>query len=114
MGEGLLVNALGREGVVHVGEGGHPAAQGNVLPSEPRGITAPVKPFVVRQGNVLCQTQELDSGVLPNGRIKSIRANRRMGLHDLKLTIAQATRLEQHAVRDADFADVVQRAGQVD
>jgi len=101
---GRLVGALAREGVEHVDHSDQPPCQGDRVPGQTLRVAGAVPAFVVGEGDLLGETQELG---LPAGQ--DVCAGSRVTLDGVELGGCQRTGLEQHGVGDADLADVVQR-----
>ena len=101
-GQRLAVHAARGHGLDGIGHGHDPSAEGDRLALEPVRITEPVPALVVMAhdrthcGKQLERLQEVVSylGVRP---------------HERPFLGGQRGRLEQHAVGDADLADIVQQ-----
>ncbi len=109
VGERVFVDAFAGEGVVDVGEGDDAAAEGDGVGGEACGIAGAVPAFVVGGGDVVGHLEEAGAGVLKEGGFEGLCAERRVGLHDGVLAVAEAAGFEEDAVGDGDFADVVER-----
>ncbi len=113
MGKGVFVHAFRGERVVDVRQGHDPPAQRNLVPHEPLRISAAVVPLVVRERDIVGHAEEFRVGLIAGRRGQRVRTDADVRLHDLEFLVGERAPLEEHAVLDADFADVVQRAGQV-
>ena len=54
------------------------------------------------------------AGGISRKAASSVAAVRGMHIHDFEFVVRQRPRLEQHAIRNAHLADVMQRAGEID
>ena len=98
-----MIGPHGRDRIVGVGDRDDPGHERNRLFLQAVGISGAVDGFVVMQD---------DRGDLRDAfaadRREDVVAAPRMGSHDAHLFVVEATGLEQHAVGNADLADVVQ------
>src|SRR5690606_12589592 len=98
-----LVRTMLSERVERVRNGDDPAAQGDLRPHQP-GVAPPVPPLVVRERDLPRRLQDRGTAARQDPC-----PDRRVRLHDLELFRRETPGLEQHVVRNADLADVVQR-----
>jgi len=98
-----VIGPHGGDRIVGVGDRDDLRQERNRLFLQAIGVARSVDGFVVMQD---------DRGDLRDSfaadRREDVVAATRMGSHDAHLFLVEATRLEQHAVGDADLADVVQ------
>ena len=98
-----LVRAPARHGVVGVDDGHGPGEQRDLLTRETVGIPLAVVALVV--------VAHGEHQVLGEEGPDDVGAHHGVFAHLLPLLLVEAARLEEHAVRDADLADVVQVGG---
>lgn len=112
--ESGFVDAFCGQSIIDVGQCRDAAAERNLLPSQSLGIAASVETLMVRPCDVAGHVQEMGlwMGLCPG--VKRLPADRGVLLHRLELVRAQPSWFEQHAVGDSHFADIVERARQVD
>ncbi len=114
VGERVLVSAPRCQSIVHVSQRPDPPAQGNRTTSQSLRITGAVKPLVMGGCDVARHFQKFHARELSQCRIEGLRSQHRMRFHDLEFVVAQTPRLEQDAIGNADLADIMQGAGQID
>ena len=98
--ERLAVGAPERHGIVGVRDAHRSGDDGNTLARQPVGVAAALPAFVV-------MTHAADQ-IFREERPDDIGAENRVLAHQPPLMRVQASGLEEHAVGDADLADVVQ------
>ena len=111
--KGTLVNALGGQSVINVRQRHDAPAKRDLLASQVLGITRTIEPLVVSQGGVTGHFKEVDARKLLQRRLQRLGTDGRVRFHDFEFAVTKPASLQQHSIRDADFADVVKWAGQV-
>src|SRR5580658_1314804 len=110
-GEGFLgiasffVGALGSDGVVGVGDGDDARAKGNLIGGEAVGIAGAIVKFVM-------VANHFADAIHGGERLENFRAELGVGFHGGPFGGVERAGLVQDDFRDADFADVVQQAGE--
>ena len=99
------VDAVGRERVEDVGDGGDAPLERDRVAGEAVGIAVPVPALVVDERDRRRQLEHLRRGAA-----QQPVADLGMALHRAPLLVGEAIPLEQDLVGDRDLADVVQRA----
>ncbi len=114
MRELFFVDAFAGQGVVHVCHGYDPRRQGNLLAPQPARIAAAVRS--VRDAIKRYRGPFPKSARRGIGRARPEAFPRRSwcALASPGTRARQSALLEQDAIGNADLADVVQRAGQID
>ena len=107
--EGKPVDAVTRQRVEHVGDGGDPALERNVLAPEPRRVAGAVVALVMGQRNRGGEVEELRART-----DEQLVADRGVPLDLTPLSFVECARLQQHTIRDRDLAYVVQGAPNAD
>jgi hypothetical protein len=110
----IFVDAAAGEGVVHIRHRDDPAAQRDLLSRQAQGITRAVILLMVGGGDFPGELEEARVGKALQRRIERLSADQRMRLHDGKFIVGELAGFEQHGVGDADFAQIVQRAGLIE
>ena len=101
MAESALINALGGQGVVHVGNRDNSAGQRNLVPRQPKRITGAIVPLVMSADEF--------GGLLEERNIShQLATNLNVPLHECEFVISQWTWFEENAVRYGQFADIVE------
>ncbi len=110
MGDRRLVNASRTHRVVDVAESDDAGAQGNIRTCQFIWIAGAIVPFVVRTGDIDRHLQEDQSEIVLAGNYsQSFSADDRVRLHQHAFVGSELAWLEKNVIRQANFADVVQR-----
>ena len=110
MVESGLVGTPTRQRIVDVCHRDDPSAQWNLGAVQPVGVAPTIESLVMSEGDVFGHGQVADFGKLAHRGQQRLGSDGRVGLHDLELFFRQASRLEEHAVRNTDLSDIVERA----
>ncbi len=105
----LLVDPFGGQGVIHVRQGHDPGRQGNRIAHQAEGIAAAVPAFVMGQGDLAGDLQEIVLAQVVFDGQQAVAADERVFLDDGPFPVVETAGLEQHRIRNAHLADVVQR-----
>ena len=109
MRQPLLVDPPTDQRVIDVGDGHQPSGDRNTVTDPRFRIAAAIPFFLMTEGNLLGNGEKLDLRAEPVlGELDGIPAEQGVVLHDFQLVRLVATRLQQDAVGDADFADVME------
>ena len=103
VGERGAVDAPRRHGVVRVHQAEQSRHHRDLLPGQPVRVPLAVPALVV-----VAHSRHV---ALVQQRLDDLRADHRVPAHEPPLLVGQRARLEQHAVRHGDLADVVQVRG---
>ncbi len=108
--EGFLVGSPGKDRVVHIRKGKDAGGKGDVLAGERGRISGSVEPLVMVHGEIPGH-EELPAADLltADDLLHGPCADHRVPLHLLELFRRERTRLQQDAVPDPDFPDIVKR-----
>jgi hypothetical protein len=90
------------QGIEDVGHGHNSARHRDLVPAQALGVAVSVPAFVVGQGNLLGQAQDVKAAPAQNSG-----ADDGVGLNNLEFFRGKGPGLEQNAVGDGDLADVV-------
>ena len=112
-GVGGLVHALAHQRVVHVGHRDDLRRNRDAVPGQAVWVAAAVPTLVMPTADFIRGAHQCFAAVYAQF-VQHIRADDRVGLHDVELLLRQAAGLVQNLVVYRDFADVVQRRCQHD
>ena len=113
MVKGLFVATLTRQGIVDVSQGHNLCGDGDLIPFQTVRVAAAVPALMVPAADGIGHLDQLRL-LLEGQLVQNIRTDGGVGFHRLKFFLRQLAGLVQNRLRNADFADVMQRGGRAD
>ena len=109
-----LINSLGGQRVVNIRDSHDSAGERYFLSLETCRVARAIEPLVVGECDLACHLEKLSFRMLLQCRLKGLGAQSGVRLHDGELDVVETPWLEQYAIRDRHFPNVVQGTGFVD
>ena len=111
--KGLFVATLTRQGIVDVSQGHNLCGDGDLIPFQAVRVAAAVPALMVPAADGIGHLDQLRL-LLEGQLVQNIRTDGGVGFHRLKFFLRQLAGLVQNRLRNAAFADVMQRGGRAD